>query len=552
MTTRIHVNNFSTTIDGGITDVATSVDLTSVTGFPAIGGGVTCNLTLQSGSTIEIITATARSGNTLTITRAQEGTSAVAWSDLTVIGIRPTADSVDRKLDITSTTATPTASTVSKWDANINLSANNHLQGYATTATAAGTTTLTVASAQTQTFTGSTTQTCRLPVTSTLVLGFTFTIQNLSSGVVTVESSGSNAIQALAANTGITVRCIATSGTGTSSWQWHYYRIQSGQIVLTTDVTGTLPIANGGTAVTSATTTPTASSFAAWDANNNFSADNFLAGYTTTATAAGTTTLTVDSTRTQIFTGSTTQTVTLPVVSTLALGTSYIITNLSSGVVTVQSSGANSIQAMQANSTLIVVSNATSGTGAAVWYVVEYVPAASSQTGSGSLVRATSPALVTPTLGTPASGALINCTAGSPTYFLANRTTAQSITSATFTKMQLTNEVVDSAGTFDPVTNYRHTPTTAGKYFYTGMVSIANTTDQKQLYAGIYKNGAAVLNGINYLSSGSASSVYTFVGGVVDMNGTTDYVELYIYQDGGTLNTLADGSKNYLTGILLI
>lgn len=179
---------------------------------------------------------------------------------------------------------------------------------------------------------------------------------------------------------------------------------------LTTGVTGTLPIANGGTAVTSVTTSPTATAFAGWDSNKNLSVNNLLAGYTSTVTAAGTTTLTVGSTRQQVFTGSTTQTCTMPVVSTLALGTEFQIVNLSSGVVTVQSSGANTIQAMAANTALSLISNATSGTGASVWTVKRYVPAASDITGSGSLVRATSPTFTTPVLGTPASGTLTNCT----------------------------------------------------------------------------------------------------------------------------------------------
>ncbi len=144
-------------------------------------------------------------------------------------------------------------------------------------------------------------------------------------------------------------------------------------------------------------------------------ADNFIEGYISIATAAGTTTLTVASKNTQVFTGSTTQTVVLPVVSTLVLGTPYTIVNLSSGVVTVQSSGANSIQAMQANSTLVLRSNATTGTDATVWHIVQYTTAASGQTGSGSLVRATSPALVTPALGTVASGVISACTSTSMT-----------------------------------------------------------------------------------------------------------------------------------------
>ena len=77
-----------------------------------------------------------------------------------------------------------TASNLVSRDANANISANAIIEGYTTTATAAGTTTLTVASAQQQYFTGSTTQTVVMPVTSTLVLGQSFTIINNSSGVL--------------------------------------------------------------------------------------------------------------------------------------------------------------------------------------------------------------------------------------------------------------------------------------------------------------------------------------------------------------------------------
>lgn len=136
---------------------------------------------------------------------------------------------------------------------------------------------------------------------------------------------------------------------------------------LTTGVTGTLPIANGGTGVTSVTTAPTASAWAGWDTNKNLSANNHIEGYTTTATAASTTTLTVGSTYLQYFTGSTTETVVMPVTSTLVAGQQWFFVNNSSGVVTVQSSGANTIQAMAANSTLLLTCISTSGTSATSW-----------------------------------------------------------------------------------------------------------------------------------------------------------------------------------------
>lgn len=109
---RIHANNFITSINGSISDSATSIVLTSVTGFPAIGAGVTCNVTLANGSDIEIVTATARSGNTLTVTRGAESTVAKAFASGSTASIRPTADSIDRKLDIAGSTSTTTLGTV--------------------------------------------------------------------------------------------------------------------------------------------------------------------------------------------------------------------------------------------------------------------------------------------------------------------------------------------------------------------------------------------------------------------------------------------------------
>ena len=98
------------------------------------------------------------------------------------------------------------------------LYATGTVNGYTTTATAAGTTTLTVSSTQQQFFTGSSTQTVVLPVVTTLVLGFTFSIVNLSTGSVSVQSSGLNAITTVASNTRVTVTCILTTGTTAASW----------------------------------------------------------------------------------------------------------------------------------------------------------------------------------------------------------------------------------------------------------------------------------------------------------------------------------------------
>lgn len=133
---------------------------------------------------------------------------------------------------VTSVTTTPTANSFAGWDTNSNLIANNHIAGFATIVTAASTTTLTVSSQKIRYFTGTTTQTVVLPVTSTLLQGHQFTIVNQSTGVVTVQSSGANTIQAMASGTKLDVICILTTGTTAASWDFIYASNA-------TDITGT-------------------------------------------------------------------------------------------------------------------------------------------------------------------------------------------------------------------------------------------------------------------------------------------------------------------------
>jgi hypothetical protein len=142
---------------------------------------------------------------------------------------------------ITVASVTPTANVITEWDANKNHFANNYILAYATTPTAGTTTTLTVISAAHQDFTGSTTQTVKLPVTSTLTRGQWFQIINISSGVMTVNSSGSNLVQTMAASSTCYVTDTATtSTTGASDWEVQY----SAQV---------LAVANGGTGLSTIT-----------------------------------------------------------------------------------------------------------------------------------------------------------------------------------------------------------------------------------------------------------------------------------------------------------
>ena len=150
--------------------------------------------------------------------------------------------------------------------------------------------------------------------------------------------------------------------------------------------------------------------------------DNPKIGYTTTATAAGTTTLTSSSNYLQFFTGTTTQTVTLPVASTMTLGQGFEIHNNSTGTVTIQSSGANTVATLEGGKTATIICILTSGTAAASWDAD--FTGSTTNTGTGALVFATSPTLVTPNLGTPTALTLTNATGLPVSGITASTTTA--------------------------------------------------------------------------------------------------------------------------------
>jgi len=152
--------------------------------------------------------------------------------------------------------------------ANTSAAALTNLLGYTTTATAAGTTTLDNTSSFYQLFTGSTTQTVVLPVTSTLALGWSFRINNSSSGALTVQSSGLNAVVTVNGNTTVYLTCINTGVTDATGWRVGFTEVAavtgSGSMVLSSGaflasptITGTLNFNGTNTSASNFHTTQT-------------------------------------------------------------------------------------------------------------------------------------------------------------------------------------------------------------------------------------------------------------------------------------------------------
>ena len=93
------------------------------------------------------------------------------------------------------------------------------VDGYATSATAAGTTTLTKSSASTRVFTGTATETVILPSTADLYVGKRFTITNNSTGSLSVQDSATTAVLTQTTKTTATYIVSDTATQGWVSWQ---------------------------------------------------------------------------------------------------------------------------------------------------------------------------------------------------------------------------------------------------------------------------------------------------------------------------------------------
>ena len=118
----------------------------------------------------------------------------------------------------------------------------------------------------------------------------------------------------------------------------------------------------------------------------------------------------------------------------------------------------------------------------------------------------------------------------------------QTLSAATWTKMQFNAEHFDTNSNYDTST-YRFTPTVAGYYQFNFGFKIASS--QTRMILDLYKNGSSTRQ-----ASDMNSATYGMdMSALIYMNGTTDYIEAYGY--GGTGgNTLADARYSYFDGYL--
>jgi hypothetical protein len=130
--------------------------------------------------------------------------------------------------------------------------------------------------------------------------------------------------------------------------------------------------------------------------------------------------------------------------------------------------------------------------------------------------------------------------------FFAYMANTQTITAATNTKVNLDTKLFDTASWFNTSTN-RYTPLVAG-YYQVSFGLYGNVdTSTPSIRAYLYKNGTYYVSGSWIYNPSSQSDDVSTGSGLVYLNGSTDYIELYAYIQGGTNPKIYGGAATYWT-----
>jgi len=132
--------------------------------------------------------------------------------------------------------------------------------------------------------------------------------------------------------------------------------------------------------------------------------------------------------------------------------------------------------------------------------------------------------------------------AGNGPAFSAYLASNQTIAHNTNTKVTINTKEFDTASCFDTST-YRFTPNVAGYYQINVAGYLVGTGVNGYVQVYIFKNGSAIKTTLfPYTSNNGIGGVS--LSTVVSMNGTTDYVEFYIYQVTGASQPLIGGQPS--------
>jgi len=133
--------------------------------------------------------------------------------------------------------------------------------------------------------------------------------------------------------------------------------------------------------------------------------------------------------------------------------------------------------------------------------------------------------------------------AGNGPAFSAYLSANQNLTASTYTKVTINTKDFDTNSNYDNSTNYRFTPTIAG-YYQVNVNANFNSTGVNPTndITLLYKNGSEIKR---VVGASATSSYGNTLSSLIYMNGSTDYLEMYVFYSGGTGTVSITGGTNY-------
>ena len=125
-----------------------------------------------------------------------------------------------------------------------------------------------------------------------------------------------------------------------------------------------------------------------------------------------------------------------------------------------------------------------------------------------------------------------------------------SMSAGTTTKVVWENVEIDSLGGWDS-SNNRYTPTVAGYYLVGGVMRFNFPSDVEYVITSVNKNGSSaegvnmLRNQFNHGSDIVDNGSYPIATGLMQMNGSSDYMEVYVSSDEAATLHDATAPKSY-------
>jgi hypothetical protein len=145
----------------------------------------------------------------------------------------------------------------------------------------------------------------------------------------------------------------------------------------------------------------------------------------------------------------------------------------------------------------------------------------------------------------PAATGTVMVSGNMPAFSASPISSGTNCATATFTKITYDTENFDTNSNF---ASSRFTPTVAGYYQVSANQRWANSIVATTIYMAIYKNGSSycVVGG-----SSNSTPLGLCPSTTVYMNGSTDYLEFYAYQNSGTTQATDTGSYYSFSGSMV-